>query len=394
MNNEYKCVVSTNALGMGIDKSDIRFIVHTQIPVSPIHYYQEIGRAGRDGQPSTIILFYNPHQDKELPLSFIEGARPEIKKYERVMQAIKLERLGPHALIKATNLKQSQVNVIVADLIDQGIVVEVIEGKSKKYEYKFGAPPLDTLRFEELREEKLQEFGEMLRYLDLSSCRMKFLCTFLGDRVKEDCGICDNCKKLTHTIPMTAAWRQKLQDFRETYFPILEVENKTTKLVNGVAASYYGVSNVGQALHRCKYQNGGPFPDWILRLTLKAFHRHFGKEKFDLVMYVPPTESGDLVKKFAEKIAQALGITLSHRLKKTRVTRAQKNFQTGLLKSDNLKDAFIVENLNEIVGKSVLIVDDIYDSGATIREIGRYLSKVGAAKIAPLVIAKTISGDL
>lgn len=111
-------------------------------------------------------------------------------------------------------------------------------------------------------------------------------------------------------------------------------------------------------------------------------------------MYVPPTESGDLVKKFAEKIAQALGITLSHRLKKTRVTRAQKNFQTGLLKSDNLKDAFIVENLNEIVGKSVLIVDDIYDSGATIREIGRYLSKVGAAKIAPLVIAKTISGDL
>jgi ATP-dependent DNA helicase RecQ len=193
---------------------------------------------------------------------------------------------------------------------------------------------------------------------------------------------------------MTAAWRQKLQDFRETYFPILEVENKTTKLVNGVAASYYGVSNVGQALHRCKYQNGGSFPDWILRLTLKAFHRHFGKEKFDLVMYVPPTESGDLVKKFAEKIAQALGITLSHRLKKTRVTRAQKNFQTGLLKSDNLKDAFIVENLNEIVGKSVLIVDDIYDSGATIREIGRYLSKVGAAKIAPLVIAKTISGDL
>ena len=72
MSNKWKCVISTNALGMGIDKPDIRFIIHTQIPQSPIHYYQEIGRAGRDGKPSNIILFYNP-EDKKLPEAFIEG---------------------------------------------------------------------------------------------------------------------------------------------------------------------------------------------------------------------------------------------------------------------------------------------------------------------------------
>jgi ATP-dependent DNA helicase RecQ len=67
-------------LGMGIDKPDIRFIIHTQIPQSPIHYYQEIGRAGRDNQPSYIILFYSP-ADKNLPEAFIEGGRPSISKF-------------------------------------------------------------------------------------------------------------------------------------------------------------------------------------------------------------------------------------------------------------------------------------------------------------------------
>jgi ATP-dependent DNA helicase RecQ len=88
MNNKWKCIISTNALGMGIDKADIRFIIHAQIPQSPIHYYQEIGRAGRDEKPANIILFYNP-DDKKLPEAFIEGGRPAIPKYEKVISEIK-----------------------------------------------------------------------------------------------------------------------------------------------------------------------------------------------------------------------------------------------------------------------------------------------------------------
>lgn len=394
MNNEYKCVVSTNALGMGIDKPDIRFVVHTQIPVSPIHYYQEIGRAGRDGKPSYIILFYNQNEDTTLPLSFIEGGRPEIKKYQRVIDVIKSERLGLHDIIKKTNLKQTQVKVILADIIAQGIVVETLDNKRKMYEYKFGAPALDFQPFLELRNAKLKEFDEMISYLNTKDCRMKFLCDFLGDTLTNNCGVCDNCRNRIQQVVITQEWTNKLTDFRETYFPILEVENKTTNIVNGVAGSYYGISNVGQSLHRSKYENGGDFSDWLLRLTLKAFYRHFGKEKFDVVLYVPPTESGDLVKNFAEKIAKTLNFQLSHSLTKNRTTQSQKIFQTGLLKIENLKGAFTVENPNEIAGKSVLLIDDIYDSGATIKEIGKYLSKLGALKVAPLVIAKTIGGDI
>jgi len=181
MHNEYKCVVSTNALGMGIDKTDIRFIIHTQIPVSPIHYYQEIGRAGRDGKPSYIILFYNPNEDTTLPLSFIENGKPEISKYHQVIETLKQERLGLHGVIKAVNLKQTQVKIILEDLIEQGIVVETFDKKSKKYEYKFNAPDLNTQSFEDLRNAKLNDFEEILNYIKTETCRMKFLCDFLGD---------------------------------------------------------------------------------------------------------------------------------------------------------------------------------------------------------------------
>ena len=65
-----------------------------------------------------------------------------------------------------------------------------------------------------------------------------------------------------------------------------------------------------------------------------------------------------------------------------------------MLKRENIKGAFVYSEPQEIKGKSILLIDDIFDSGATIKEIGRMLSGLGAIKIVPLVIAKTVGGDL
>jgi len=59
-----------------------------------------------------------------------------------------------------------------------------------------------------------------------------------------------------------------------------------------------------------------------------------------------------------------------------------------------VKDAFTFIVPNEVKGKSVLLIDDIFDSGATVKEVGRILTKFGAIKIAPIVIARTVGGDL
>lgn len=401
MQNRYKCVVSTNALGMGIDKPDIRFIIHTQIPASPIHYYQEIGRAGRDGKPTTIILFYNEQEDEngieedyELPKAFIDGARPSKEKYLKAIEALKQEPLSERGLMKATNLKQTQIRIIKADLIDQGIAKEVVNGKSKVLEYQFGARELDTQSFEDLRIAKLKDLDAMVGYVNTTKPRMQYLCEFLDDDNNVNYSNCDNTNLNKLTVTVTGFWRDKLSDFRESYFPVLDVESRNSNIVNGVAASYYGVSNVGNALHRSKYGNGGDFPDFLLRLTLKAFHKTFGNARFDWVLYVPPTHSGDLVKNFAAKFASAIKVPISHKLVKVRQTSEQKVYQNGWLKQDNVKDAFSYLSPEEVNGKRILLLDDIFDSGATMKEIGKLLTTMGAETIVPIAIAKTVGGDI
>lgn len=393
MGNKWKCVISTNALGMGIDKPDIRFIIHTQIPQSPIHYYQEIGRAGRDGKPSNIILFYNP-EDKKLPEAFIEGGRPSILKYEKVINAIRNEQLGERELMRKTNLKQTQIRVIKSDLVEQGIIREVTVGRSKLFEYITNAPELNTKVFEELRNTKKADLEQMIQYVETTQSRMKFLCDFLGDSTTYNFTNCDNTGLNKMTLHPNDEWMQKLQDFREDYFPNLEVEARGSNIVNGVAASYFGVSNVGAALHRSKYNTKEDFPDFLLKLFLKAYRKKFGQEKFDFIVYVPPTSSGDLVKNFATKLSQVLKFPITHDLVKTRQTKEQKVFENGYLKSDNVSGAFSFNNPGVLAGKSILLVDDIFDSGATIKELGKLFTNFGVIKIAPMVIARTVGGDI
>ena len=462
MQNKWKCIVSTNALGMGIDKSDIRFVIHTQMPASPIHYYQEIGRAGRDGKPTRIILFYNEKKengndvatDSLLPLSFVEGSRPTTKKYQKVISLLQEEPLSEREVLKKANLKTNQLRVIKADLIDQGIIKEVLYGKIKKYEYQYNAPALNTDSFEALREAKLKDLHAMEEYIYTDMPRMKYLCSFLDSDETVEYSNCDNTNLERITVSVTPECMTKLEDFRETYFPCLELSSwtirkggfrlryiapdkvqvektvkndmgevierpiieysnninlleynqeereiieehlgKASRLVDGYAASYYGVSNVGAAIHRSKYENGGDFPDFLLKKILSVFGRKFRGIHFDLVLYLPPTNSGDLVKNFATKFARVIGVPISHELIKVRITQEQKMFQNSYSKQENVCGAFDIDE-DIVKDKYIVLLDDIYDSGSTLKEVGKLLTQKGAKCIVPIVIAKTVGGTL
>lgn len=91
---------------------------------------------------------------------------------------LKEEPLSERELMRQSNLKQTPIRVIKADLIEQGIIKEVLYGKSKKYEYQFGAKELDIKNFEALRQAKLKDLDEMIAYIYTTQPRMKFLCDF------------------------------------------------------------------------------------------------------------------------------------------------------------------------------------------------------------------------
>lgn len=402
MANRWKCIVSTNALGMGIDKSDIRFIIHTQIPQSPIHYYQEIGRAGRDGNAAYIILFFNSeknedndiYKDCELPLAFIEGSKPKLEQYNNVINLLKSEPLKETEIIKKSNLKQKQVRIIKADLIEQGIIKEVIYNRSKTYEYQRNAPQLDSSRFEILRKQKLKDLDSMIRYVFTKKPRMQFLCEFLEDEQTKVFTNCDNTKHKKRFSNPSKVVINNYNNYINNEFPILDLSTNSNNLTNGIASSYYGSSNVGNIIHRCKYEIMEDFPDFLLNQSVKAIKSKLNDFEFDMMLYIPPTLSGDLVKNFAIKLSDKLDIPLSHILIKIRKTEPQKIFTNNYLKKDNIKGAFSLKKEKLVKNKTILLIDDICDSGTTLKEIGNLLTKFGAKKIVPFTIAKTISGDI
>jgi ATP-dependent DNA helicase RecQ len=394
IDNEYKCVVSTNALGMGMDKPDIRFIIHTQVPQSPIHYYQEIGRAGRDGKIAYCILFYNQNEDDKLPLYFINNSKPQSIKYEKVIQTCKSGLYKESEMLIKTNIRKQELRIIKQDLIEQRIIREVKIENTKKLEYIYNAPIFNVEFHQNIKKLKLEEFTRMKDYINITMSRMKFLCEYLGDKESIEYKNCDNTTLKKVFASFSNAMKEKIKIFHDNDFPDLIIDIKHTKLINGIATSFYGKTIVGELIHKSKYEDAGDYPEILVKRTIQALNYKTNKPNFDIIIYIPSTKSGQLVKNFAKRISDETGIILCNVLYKTRETREQKQLVNSQLKKGNVKDAFAVNDPNAVKDKNILLIDDIFDSGNTIKEIGKMLTKLDAKTIFPLVIAKTVGGDL
>ncbi len=202
MQNDRQVVLATNAFGMGIDKPDIRFVLHAQIPGSLESYYQEIGRAGRDEQRSDCILLYD-QQDLNIQLEFIRWNNPSADFFHRAYQILHdhLEEVNAMGMdyfkeqLTFKNRHDFRAETVLALFDRWGVTVGSIEDKNLQLIGELPEQWLDEEHLERKLKNEQQQLYKMMQYAKLETCRKAFIHEYFGLEHGDYCGACDNCQR-------------------------------------------------------------------------------------------------------------------------------------------------------------------------------------------------------
>ncbi|HEX2913894.1 MAG TPA: RecQ family ATP-dependent DNA helicase [Chloroflexia bacterium] len=197
MNDEIEVIVATTAFGMGIDKPNVSFVFHYDISDSVDSYYQEIGRAGRDGEPAQAILFYRP-EDLGIRRFFASSGQVDADQIQKVAASVlqKGEPVSLSSLREEVDLSESKLTTALSRLEEAGIVELEPGGEIIPVEMPedLTAVVEEAARAQENRQSFDRSRIEMIRgYAELRACRREYLLNYFGEITDEPCGYCDNC---------------------------------------------------------------------------------------------------------------------------------------------------------------------------------------------------------
>ena len=398
MNNEIKVLVATVAFGMGFDKPDIGFVIHFQRPGNLVAYYQQIGRAGRQIMNAYAVLLYG-EEDDMINEYFIETAFPTEAMMNDVIDIItNYPGIKKRYIQRYTDMKYTHIEKSLKYLdVNGDIYVE----ESQYYKTPKMWKP-DIRRSQEVTAIRKKELENIVKFSKTSQCYMEFIANELDDRKAHICGKCANCLGSTiYDSNITPTELIEAQKFLKDDFNVIEPrkqwpdadcsENKKLKieteytLEEGRVLSNYGDAGWGREISKDKYKNGY-FRDELVVASYNLLEEFVRESNIVALTYVPSLRRPTLVKNFAERLAQMLGVEFYIGLEKTVNAVCQKTMNNSFNQWKNANESFDVVETR--IGNT-LLVDDMVDSKWTFTCCGYKLLKAGNGKIYPFALANS-----
>jgi ATP-dependent DNA helicase RecQ len=373
--DKYKAIAATTALGMGVDKSNVRFIIHFDIPGSITAYYQEVGRCGRDGLRAYGHLLYDP-ADRKIQEYFIESSLPDLKDFEQVLDTINTskEPLNLTAIKRLSGLHPTRVIIVLAELLEQRFLEKTLQKGVQIYRALPSFQTLDLSRYTRQHEVKTQELERMIAYAtDSISCHMATLRSALGDIEPRPCRICDICTP-RHLLSLSPSKALETDDWLKTR-PVPIASTKTYSLSNGLSL----LDSKLRSTLFCRFMRqraASPFqPDEELLSLIKKHASNLAREhRFSALISLPSrTWIG------RDPIASLLAIHLEIPLLDQLLTwqEVPSKRQGELLNNDqryhNVSKKMQADSSLLIPSGTLLLFDDYIGSGATMKEAARAL---------------------